>query len=204
MAGTNAQIVHPMRYRKATCGSHCQFQFMKCCRYLIVLIALSVLTANGADVGVRIGDFWFNPTNIVINPLDRVVWTNTVVNAHDVTRAGLFGSSTLNLNSTFAFTFTNTGYYPYVCQRHVTTGRPQQTGTISVVNISLASITTTPTNAQFEVRGGRQGLRAVVEAGDALTALAPIATNIFPASGTLRYTNNAPATNRFYRTRVIP
>ena len=182
-------------------------QNMKLFRNLIgaLVIAASAASANAATIGVRIGDFFFNPTNIVINPLDRVVWTNVVANTHDVTRAGLFGSGTLNLNSTFSFTFTNTGYYPYVCQRHVTTGRPQQTGTVSVVNVSLASVTTTETNTQFEVSGGRQGLRAVVEAGGALTAFTPIATNIFPAAGTLRFTNNAPpATNRFYRTRVIP
>ena len=179
---------------------------MKLFRSLILLIIVaSTASANAATIGVRIGDFWFNPTNIVLNPLDRVVWTNVVANAHDVTRAGLFGSGTLNLNSTFSFTFTNTGYYPYVCQRHVTTGRPQQTGTVSVVNVSLASVTTTETNTQFEVSGGRQGLRTVVEAAGTLGAFAPIATNTFPAAGTLRFTNNAPpATNRFYRARVIP
>lgn len=182
-------------------------QNMKLFRNLIgtLVIIVGAASANTATIGVRIGDFWFNPTNVVLNPLDRVVWTNVVANAHDVTRAGLFGSGTLNLNSTFSFTFTNTGYYPYVCQRHVTTGRPQQTGTVSVVNISLASVTTTETNTQFDVLGGRQGLRAVLEAGDALTGFAPIATNVFPAAGTLRFTNNAPsATNRFYRARVIP
>ena len=179
---------------------------MKLFRNLIrLLIVISAIPANAATIGVRIGDFWFNPTNVVLNPLDRVVWTNVVNNAHDVTRAGLFGSGTLNLNATFSFTFTNTGYYPYVCQRHVTTGRPQQTGTVSVVNISMGPLTATETNASFEVRGARQGLRAVVEAGGTLTALTPIATNVFPAAGTLRFTNNAPpATNRFYRTRVIP
>jgi plastocyanin len=172
---------------------------------LFAVIFAGALSTHAATVGVRIGDFFFNPTNIVINPLDRVIWTNVVVNQHDVTRAGLFASGTLNLNSTFGFTFTNTGYYPYVCQRHVTTGRPQQTGTVSVVNISLGPITTTETNASFEVRGGRQGLRAVTEAGGTLGTMAPIATNIFPASGILRFTNNAPPpTNRFYRARVIP
>ncbi len=181
-------------------------QNMKLFLNLVALIIVaSAVSANAATNGVRIGDFWFNPTNLVIRPMDRVIWTNVVNNAHDVTRAGLFGSGTMNLNSTFGFTFTNTGYYPYVCQRHVTTGRPQQTGTVSVVNISIASVTTTETNTQFDVQGGRQGLRAVVEAGDALGAFGPIGTNIFSAAGTLRFTNNAPpVTNRFYRARVIP
>ena len=173
--------------------------------HLIGLIAFVALSANAADVGVRIGDYWFNPTNVVLRPMDRVIWTNVVSNTHDATRAGLFGSGNLGLNSTFAFRFTNAGYYPYVCQRHVTTGRPQQTGTVSVVNISIASVTTTETNTHFEVRGGRQGLRAVVEAGGTLGTVTPIATNVFPASGTLQFTNNGPPpTNRFYRARVIP
>jgi plastocyanin len=178
---------------------------MKLYRCLIALIVvISTLSARAADVGVRIGDYWFNPTNVVIRPMDRIIWTNGVSNTHDATRAGLFASGNLGLNATYAFRFTNTGYYPYVCQRHIST-RPQQTGTVSVVNISLASVTRTETNAQFEVRGGRQGLRAVVEAGGSLTALAPIATNPFPVSGTLRFTNNAPPpTNRFYRARVVP
>jgi hypothetical protein len=178
---------------------------MKFCGHLIGLIAVvSALSANAADVGVRIGDYWFNPTNVVIRPMDRIIWTNRVSNVHDATRPGLFASGNLGLNATFTFRFTNAGYYPYVCQRHIAT-RPQQTGTVSVVNISLASVITTETNTQFEVSGGRQGLRAVVEAGGALAAFAPIATNIFPAAGTLRFTNNAPlTTNRFYRARVIP
>jgi hypothetical protein len=178
---------------------------MKCCRYLIALIvSMGALSLNAADVGVRIGDYWFNPTNVVIRPMDRVIWTNTVANTHDATRAGLFASGNLGQNATYAYRFTNAGYYPYVCQRHVST-RPQQTGSVSVVNISLASVIRTETNAQFEVRGGRQGLRAVVEAGGSLGSLAPIATNGFPVSGTLRFTNNAPPpTNRFYRARVVP
>jgi len=178
---------------------------MKFYGHLIGLIAVvSALSANAADVGVRIGDYWFNPTNVVIRPMDRIIWTNGVSNTHDATRPGLFASGNLGLNATFAFRFTNAGYYPYVCQRHIAT-RPQQTGTVSVVNISLGPITTTETNAHFEVRGGRQGLRAVVEAGGALTAFAPLATNIFPASGTLQFTNSAPpATNRLYRARAIP
>ena len=125
---------------------------------------MSALSANAASVTVRIVDFWFNPTNVVLRPMDRVIWINTVSNTHDVTRAGLFGSETLVLNETFAFQFNNPGDYPYVCQRHINQGR-SQTGNVSVVSVSLASVTATETDAQFELSGGRQGLRAVVEAG---------------------------------------
>ena len=180
---------------------------MKSYGHLIGLIALvSVLSANAADVGVRIGTYFFNPANVVIRPGDRVVWTNVSDRTHDTTGAtNLWRSGNISRiapNNIYGFTFTNTGYYPYRCIQHAL---QPQTGTVSVVNISLASMTTTETNAQFEIRGGRQGLRAIVESGGALTNFASVATNIFPASGTLRFTNNVPpATNRFYRARVIP
>jgi plastocyanin len=180
---------------------------MKCCRYLIALIvSMGALSLNAADVGVRMGTYFFNPPNVVIRPGDRVVWTNNSDRTHDTTSAtNLWRSgnvSRISPNNIYAFTFTNVGYYPYRCIQH--SSQPQ-TGTVSVVNISLASVTRTETNAHFEVRGGRQGLRAVVEAGGSLAALAPISTNGFPASGTLRFTNNAPPpTNRFYRARVVP
>ena len=90
---------------------------MKFFGHLVGLIAVvGALSANAADVGVRIGDYWFNPTNVVIRPMDRIIWTNGVSNAHDATRPGLFASGNLGLNATFAFRFTNAGYYPYVCQ----------------------------------------------------------------------------------------
>jgi plastocyanin len=180
---------------------------MKFFGHLVGLVAvISALSANAADFGVRIGTYFFNPANVVIRPGDRVVWTNTSDRTHDTTSAtNLWRSGNISRfspNNIYAFTFTNIGYYPYRCIQH--SSQPQ-TGTVSVVNISLASVTTTETNTQFDVRGGRQGLRAVVEAGGTLTAFAPIATNVFPAAGTLRFTNNAPpGTNRFYRTRVIP
>jgi plastocyanin len=164
-----------------------------------------VCPADAAVVGVRMGTFFFNPTNIVISPGDRVIWTNVSSQAHDTTAAnGLWASLDVRTNSTFGFTFTNLGHYPYRCQQHIIFG-PQQTGNVSVVNISLASVLKTPTNAQFDVRGGRIGLKAIVEIGQAPGAWAPIATNTFPVSGTTRFTNNSPPlTNRFYRARVVP
>ena len=180
---------------------------LKCVLLSAVLIC-SAFSAKAATIGVEIRDpYYYTPTNIVIRPMDRVVWTNLGTRAHDVTSSSatrLWTSPNLTIGATYGFTFTNVGYYPYFCFQHRFLG-PQQTGTVTVVDVSLASLTRTETNAQFEVRGGRQGLRAVVEAGGSLASLVPIATNGFPASGTLRFTNNAPPpTNRFYRARVIP
>ena len=176
--------------------------------FALSLTLICASTALSATVGVEIRDpYYFKPTNIVVNPGDRVVWTNLGIRTHDTRHTPLpplWSSPSLNTNGTFAFTFTNLGYYPYHCHQHLLQG-PFQTGSVSVVSISLGSLARTPTNAQFDVRGGRAGLKAIIEAGGHFSSMVPIGTNSFPASGTTRFTNNSPPlTNRFYRVRVVP
>src|SRR6266849_9696955 len=54
-----------------------------------VLLALAFLGSlagqlvNAATLGVRIGDYFFTPTNLVINAGDQVSWTNKVLFLHD-------------------------------------------------------------------------------------------------------------------------
>jgi plastocyanin len=186
--------------------------FMKLlCTLILSLTVICVSVTQAAVVGVEMRDpYYFTPTNVVINPGDRVVWTNIGIRAHDsrhMTNPALWASPNVGVNppsNTFGFTFTNVGYYPYRCQQHLLLG-PQQTGTVTVVNISLANALLTPTNAQFEIRGGRSGLKAIVEAGDTLGSATAIGTNTFPASGTINFADpNPPPTRRFYRSRVIP
>jgi plastocyanin len=176
---------------------------MKMVRCLFAIFALGVIPGYGATVGVTVRDNFFTPTNVVIRAGDRVVWTNLGNVTHNsVSTTNLWHSGNLGNSASYGFTFTNLGYYSYRCTLHPFS---PQTGTVSVVSISLASMARTPTNAQFEIRGGRQGLRAVVEAGGTLGAFLPISTNPFPAGGIARFTNNAPpATNRYYRARAIP
>lgn len=181
------------------------------CTLILSLTVICVSVTQAAVVGVEMRDpYYFTPTNVVINPGDRVVWTNIGIRAHDtrhMTNPALWASPSLGVNpptNTFGFTFSNLGYYPYRCQQHLLLG-PQQTGTVTVVNISLANTLLTPTNAQFEIRGGRSGLKAIVEAGDTLGSATAIGTNTFPASGTINFADpNPPPTFRFYRARVIP
>lgn len=181
--------------------------FMKLLSYFsAVVFGLNCASvADAATVGVVIGDFWFNPTNVVIRPGDRVVWTNAGFSQHDSTsRTGLWESPNIGRNGTYGFTFTNLGYYPYYCEQHRFTA-PQQTGSVSVVNISLASAVRTPTNMAFQIRGGRQGLKAAVDVSGRLGTWTPLGTNNFPSSGTINFTNTAPPpTNRFYRVRALP
>jgi plastocyanin len=185
--------------------------FMKlftACLFILASILIGASIAQSATVGVEIRDpYYFTPTNVVINPGDRVVWTNLGVRAHDTRHSAtpaLWASPSLGTNSTFGFTFTNLGYYPYRCNQHILQG-PLQTGSVSVVNISLASPIKTPTNIQFQIRGGRVGLKAVVDVAGSLGSWGPIATNNFPASGTVNFTNTTAAPGTlFYRARAIP
>src|SRR5688572_656310 len=118
---------------------------MKLQSYLIFSAALicGASYANAATVGVAIRDpYYYTPTNIVIRPMDRVIWTNLGSRAHDVTSSSslqLWTSPNLTIGATYGFTFTNVGYYPYFCLQHRIVG-PRQTGTVTVVNISLASV----------------------------------------------------------------
>lgn len=97
---------------------------------------------------VRIGNYFFNPTNLTINVGDTIRWTNEVASlaTHDVTRTNTpFPWASPNLttaNRTYLLTFSNEGYFPYYCRRHVYPTPPsephhEQTGTVTVVSISL-------------------------------------------------------------------
>src|SRR6266568_4917132 len=117
-----------------------------------VLLALAILGSlagqlvNAATVGVRIGDYFFTPTNLVINAGDKVSWTNKGIFAHDTTHRvavtnRLWSSGLFSANTNFSFTLSNAGYYPYMCQQHVVILpiAPQQTGSISVVSFNITS-----------------------------------------------------------------
>src|SRR5256885_1674486 len=78
--------------------------------------------------------YLFNPSNLVIQTMDTVVWTNTTIHNHDTTNNApprLWGSGDFAKPGTFKFTFTNVGYYPYYCFLHVVAtspAHPEQTG----------------------------------------------------------------------------
>jgi len=112
---------------------------------LAFLGSLAGQFVNAATVGVRIGDYFFTPTNLVINAGDKVSWTNKGVFSHDTTHRPLtnrlWASTLLVFNGSFSFTLSNAGYYPYMCNQHVVTlGNARwQTGSISVVSFSITS-----------------------------------------------------------------
>ena len=118
---------------------------------VLALWALAPL-AEAATNLVRMGDYWFSPTNITINPMDTLVWTNVGAPAHDTTaNSGLWSSPTFGGTTTYSFRFTNSGYYPYFCAVHVVS-HPEQTGTVTVASSGIAptvSITSPASGTDF-------------------------------------------------------
>ena len=98
---------------------------------------------------VRVGNYFFNPTNITINVGDTITWSNAFVIAHDTKQqTNLWISPTFSNGMTYSFTFTNAGLYRYFCSQHIVM-HPEQTGTVSVVtagNIPPTVLITNPVN----------------------------------------------------------
>ena len=76
----------------------------------------------------------FTPADITINVGDTVEWNNVDTAAHTVTSgspadgpSGVFDSSLLMADATFAFTFEDAGNYDYFCMVH-----PWMVGSVSV------------------------------------------------------------------------
>ena len=79
-------------------------------------------------------DSCYSPANITINAGDTVEWPNMDTAAHTVTGgspadgpSGVFDSSLLMADATFAFTFEDAGEYDYFCMVH-----PWMVGSVSV------------------------------------------------------------------------
>ncbi len=115
---------------------------------------------------VRIGDYWFNPTNITINVGDTVTWTNVGTVTHDSSSdlaTNVWDSPNILAGNAYSFTFTNiTGYYPYICALHIN-AHPEQTGTVTVVSAVLppsVSITNPVNGALFAISPANISIQA--------------------------------------------
>jgi amicyanin len=83
---------------------------------------------NAGEVQVTIQNFAFDPATVTVKVGDTVTWTNKDSVDHNVTADnGEFKSDNLAQGSTFSFTFTKAGSYPYHCTIH-----PYMTGTVVV------------------------------------------------------------------------
>jgi plastocyanin len=123
---------------------------------LLALVAIQRSAPAAVTNIVRVlssPSFVFSPTNITIETGDSIRWTNVSANPHDVTPGIKVGNTTNNPVTpawsatllaanigTFQVAFSNVGVYPYLCGTHVfavPTPRPEQTGTVTVVQANF-------------------------------------------------------------------
>jgi len=178
---------------------------------LCVFAGLTSMSQCGAATTntVTVGSFFFNPVNLVIAPGDSVRWTNTSINTHDTTHNATAGSRLWEQNLTtsgagraYQFTFTNAGYYPYLCFQHIV---QQQTGAVLVASTHHKALERLGDGRlQFLISGGRAGFRAVTEGSADLASWRALATNTFPGGGSITFADGMTNSMRFYRSRVIP
>jgi plastocyanin len=121
--------------------------------YLILLLTALVPRTRAAEWFVDIYDYYFTPTNLVVNQGDTVTWINRGLQAHDTTALdGSWVSELLyNEEQPFSFTFTNAGPYPYICLKHIDE-YPDQTGLVVVASVNLppgVQITNPPNGGVF-------------------------------------------------------
>jgi len=106
--------------------------------YLILALSVLIPRARADEWFVDIYDYYFTPTNLLVNQGDTVTWINRGLQAHDTTALdGSWASDLLyNEEQPFSFTFTNAGSYPYICLKHIDQ-YPDQTGLVVVARINL-------------------------------------------------------------------
>ena len=77
---------------------------------------------------VSIGDNFFAPADIAIEPGDTITWTNEGAVPHTVTADdGSFDSETLNPGDSFTVAFSGQGTLTYYCEIH-----PEMVGSVTV------------------------------------------------------------------------
>ena len=104
---------------------------------ILLLVALAPRT-RAAERFVDIYDYYFTPTNLLVNQGDTVTWINRGLQAHDTTALdGSWASGLLyNEEQPFSFVFTNAGSFPYICLAHID-AYPEQTGLVVVASVNL-------------------------------------------------------------------
>jgi len=81
--------------------------------------AVLALPASAANVGVQLGDGFFEPRDLVVALGDTVTWTHTGTKVHTVNSDdGAWNSEDLNNGDTFEHTFDRAGTFGYFCLYH--------------------------------------------------------------------------------------
>ena len=182
---------------------------------------------QAATFVVAIPGFNFRPTNLLINVADSVKWTNAHSGTiHDTTYGisntppaqRLWASPPLDADlgpNTFTFTFSNAGYYPYLCKQHVIDNpvAPQQTGSVTVITGNLppfTHITSPAANARFTNGPSITNVPLLSIAANAADTNGAVARVDFFVSGRLvatdsaaPYTASVPGTQFTFGTNVL-
>ncbi len=88
---------------------------------LTAVLALAGAGGQAADTKtVVIENLQFRPATLTVRPGDTIVWKNADIFPHTATAPGGFDSKEIAPNTTWTFTPTRTGKFPYVCTLHPT------------------------------------------------------------------------------------
>jgi plastocyanin len=107
---------------------------------LVALLAFAPSAWAQEEVTVRLGDNFFDPANITVEPGTTVTWVQSGNNPHTTTSYdGLWDSGMIEGGSegTFSFTFDEPGTYDYFCIPH------EDLGMVGSVTVSGGTATAT-------------------------------------------------------------
>ena len=91
-------------------------------------VAFPAVSAQAADMEVKIDNFAFAPQRVTVKAGATVTWTNDDDIPHTVASSSkVFKSKALDTSDKFSFTFTKPGIYSYLCTVH-----PYMTGKVVV------------------------------------------------------------------------
>lgn len=104
---------------------------LETCRVLIRVLVFAVVSTQlkAATVTIQVFSNFFSPASPTINVGDTVTWVFRASGHDTASKTGLWSSGIRTINSTFSFTFTSAGSFPYVCTPHENIG---MVGTINV------------------------------------------------------------------------
>jgi plastocyanin len=164
--------------------------------------AVKVSMPKGA--GVPSGAPGFAPDNItvVIGVNNTVTWSNNDTVAHTVTAVNttggnpVFNSGNMAIGSTFTYTFTTPGYYPYLCAYH-----PWMTGSVRVLagsgssSSASTSSSSTTSSSSSSSSAAANALMVSIPKGSGLPSGAPgfapdNITLVIGVNNTVTWTNN--------------
>lgn len=113
--GINGRVFVPLRFVAETFGAEVVWEESK--KNISITLPQLEKALSEANVKISINKFAFNPSEIIIEKGQTVVWLNEDVVPHTVT-GKFFDSGTLNTGSVFQQTFSEIGIYDYICTFH--------------------------------------------------------------------------------------